>query len=391
MTTPQIGYCTNVHAGANLDQTRTNLLRYACVVKEKFSPTSPMGIGLWLSASSAARLVETHQVTGFAEWLREVGLLPFTLNGFPYGDFHRDIVKHAVYHPTWFEPERLAFTKNLIAILHELLPEGLRGSISTVPIAWGTPSLTTQQIAGAVEALRDVANTLSKLEKETGRYICLCLEPEPGCVLTRSEDVLEFFQVHLFRGGDEDILRRHIQVCHDICHQVVMFEDQAAVLRRYHDAGIGVGKIQVSSAVQLPFADTAHEHQQAALTQLKTFDEHRYLHQTCVAQEDSTKYTFYEDLGDALAAEKEPGTHSDWRVHFHVPIYLERFGHLRASQKAILECIRRAAELELTDHFEVETYAWGVLPPEIQQPNLASGIAEEMEWFRQSWNQMQNA
>src|SRR5438045_3265847 len=34
----QLGYCTNVHAGVGLDQTRANLERYALAVKRRFSP-----------------------------------------------------------------------------------------------------------------------------------------------------------------------------------------------------------------------------------------------------------------------------------------------------------------------------------------------------------------
>ena len=39
-------------------------------------------------------------------------------------------------------------------------------------------------------------------------------------------------------------------------------------------------------------------------------------------------------------------------------------------------------ELGLTPHLEVETYAWGVLPPELRQPDLAAGIAQELAWLR---------
>ena len=75
----------------------------------------------------------------------------------------------------------------------------------------------------------------------------------------------------------------------------------------------------------------------------------------------------------------------EWRVHFHVPVYLERFDLLGASQEAIRECLREAAAHGTTTHFEVETYAWGVLPPELRQPDLAAGIADEMRWFRAAW------
>ena len=29
----------------------------------------------------------------------------------------------------------------------------------------------------------------------------------------------------------------------------------------------------------------------------------------------------------------------------------------------------------------METYAWPVLPPDLQQPDLAAGIADELKWY----------
>src|SRR6185369_12857474 len=84
-----IGYCTNVHAGATLDVTRANLEKHAVAVKQRFSPERPMGVGLWLSANAAAQLVAAQGESQFRDWLAERGLVPYTLNGFPYGDFHQ--------------------------------------------------------------------------------------------------------------------------------------------------------------------------------------------------------------------------------------------------------------------------------------------------------------
>jgi sugar phosphate isomerase/epimerase len=379
--TMQYGYCTNVHAGADLQQTRANLERYALAVKRRFSPEAPMGIGLWLSASAARKLVGEGRVGEFAAWLAEVGLVPFTLNGFPFGDFHQPIVKHRVYEPTWWEPSRLAYTRDLIAILDGLLPPGMDGSISTLPLAWGDPAPEPGRMKAAAEALREVAADLARLELETGRLIRLCLEPEPGCVVQYSGDAVRLFEGHLLGGPDEAAVRRHLGVCHDVCHAAVMFEDQAEVLRRYAAAGITVGKVQVSSAVRLPGGLTGEE-RAAALRQLGGFAEDRYLHQTMVRREPGAPPLFYEDLPGALAAECA----GEWRVHFHVPVYLERFGRLEALQPPIVECLQEARGM--CDHFEVETYAWGVLPAELRQPDLAAGIADELAWFRSAWRQV---
>ncbi len=389
LRTVQVGYCTNVHAGVGLDQTRANLERYALGVKRLASPDRPMGVGLWLSAPAARQLLAGNLVGEWTAWLRAVGLVPFTLNGFPFGDFHQPVVKHRVYHPTWAEPERLNYTLDLITILDGLLPPGMAGSISTLPLAWGHPAPGAGELAEMAAALRQVAAALARLERERGRLICLCLEPEPGCVLQRSEDVVRFFQEHLLPGHDEAPLRRHLRVCHDVCHQVVMFEDQAEVLARYRAAGIGVGKVQVSSAVCLPPERTEAE-QRAALDQLAAFAEDRYLHQTVTRSAPGAAPVFHEDLPLALAAAQESGG-GEWRVHFHVPIYLERFGRLEASPGAIRECVRAVAAFADTAHFEVETYAWGVLPPELRQPDLATGIAHEMTWFAEAWRQETSA
>src|SRR5262245_14785685 len=95
----EIGYCTNVHAGPTLVQTKANLERYALAVKRRVRPNQPMGVGLWLAAPAAAELLARGGTDDFKSWLAEVGLIPFTFNGFPYGDFHQAEVKHRVYEP----------------------------------------------------------------------------------------------------------------------------------------------------------------------------------------------------------------------------------------------------------------------------------------------------
>lgn len=383
-STLQIGYCTNVHAGADLETTRANLQQHALAVKQQFVPDAPLGVGLWLSAKSARRLREEGQIEEFAAWLAESGLAPFTFNGFPYGDFHQTVVKHKVYKPTWSEQARVDYTLDLIEILDELLPPGMEGSISTLPLQWGTPTPDADQFSVAAANLRAVAGRLARLEAESGRLIYLCPEPEPGCVMDRAEDVVRFFEDHLLTDGDEATIRRHIRVCHDVCHSAVMFEEQADAFRILKAAGIFVGKVQVSSAVVVPFDEIVPEQRADALDQLRSFAEDRYLHQTVVRSSTDTKPAFFEDLPKALDTVENPEELTgQWRVHFHVPVYLERFGHLRTSGKQILECLEIATrEMPELAHFEVETYAWSVLPSELRQERLADGIAKELQWFR---------
>ena len=69
-------------------------------------------------------------------------------------------------------------------------------------------------------------------------------------------------------------------------------------------------------------------------------------------------------------------------MHFHVPLFLERFGLLDTTQGEIMECLA-ALKADEHPHLEVETYAWGVLPEHLRSGALADGIAKEIQWAAQ--------
>jgi uncharacterized protein YhbP (UPF0306 family) len=82
-------------------------------------------------------------------------------------------------------------------------------------------------------------------------------------------------------------------------------------------------------------------------------------------------------------AEHDAALLGEWRVHFHVPLYLERFGLVETTQQTVLECLAAVRRFPGVSHFEAETYAWSVLPDELQVDELALGIADELRWVRQ--------
>ncbi|MBI1246979.1 hypothetical protein GC197_03940 [bacterium] len=377
------GYCTNVHAGANLQQTEDNLNTHATRVQEILGKDQPLGVGLWLSNSAAQSLLEPGKLDQFAQHLRDKQWTAYTFNGFPFGDFHKSVVKLDVYEPTWWQVERLSYTKNLVTILDRLLAPGEEGSISTLPIAWRNPEPTDQQWSATVSNLLEMVDHLHQLEQQSGRLIYLCIEPEPGCLLDTTEDVIQFFHTRLFSAGDQERIRRYLRVCHDVCHAAVMFEDQSTVLQKYADAGILIGKVQISSAIEIHFAELTENQRGEVLAEVAAFAEDRYMHQTTSRDIDGN-VTFYDDLPYAIQAanEKMPELET-WRIHFHMPIYLDQFGLLRTTQSQISDFLSEINRYPEIRHFEVETYAWGVLPPELQHPELATGIAQEIHWLRQ--------
>lgn len=376
---PLVGYCTNVHAGASLAQTRSQLATHSVAVRKRLGD-APLGIGLWLSAQSAAELLQSPvELAQFRDWLSGEGLVVYTINGFPYHDFHQPVVKHEVYRPVWGDPSRTEFTLNLAELLDALAPAGRPATISTLPLAWGGPSLSKEAKTLAAAELLRAADALAEREARTGRRIQICLEPEPGCELGTTTAMLGFFQQFLHPRDQSGHGRRHLAICHDVCHAAVMFEDQAWVLQSCRDAGVSIGKIQVSAAVQAIFPDDDAE--RAAVQQaLHAFNEPRYLHQTSI-HAPSGRDEFFEDLPGALAAHPAETAGAEWRVHFHVPIFLRKFGRLFATQDAILDCLKALPILPETPAIEVETYAWGVLPAELRTATLAEGIAAELQWL----------
>lgn len=401
-----IGYCTNVHAGVDLPAIRENVLQYAVKVRETLSDGEPLGLGLWLP-HQAARELQRSGVSDFAEFLRKLNLRPFTINGFPYDNFHDAIVKHRVYEPTWWQPERLDYTKCLAEVLVGLLPDDERvGSISTLPMGWpktmSGESVTSKQLDQAGANFRELAGFLAQLHSRTGRRIVVAIEPEPGCIIDSCNDCIDWFTKHL----PESAHRQYITVCHDVCHSAVMMEPQQAVLAAYAKAGIGVGKVQVSSAIVADWQSMAVGRRFEALDQLAAFAEDRYLHQTG-RQKANGEFVLEEDLPQLLERVREnrdtngsaeagmpldPVDGDDrWVIHFHVPIFLERFGHLTTSHSEVVDCLRTLLDdsesgtgIDFTGHLEVETYAWSVLPESMRRRGLAEDIAREIRWLKRA-------
>ncbi|GIW96153.1 MAG: xylose isomerase [Pirellulaceae bacterium] len=374
----RIGYCTNVHPATDTGQMLEQWKRYALPVRRGWPADEPMGLGLWLPAEVVRQLSRDPELSRrVRQFLDENQLLPFTANGFPYGDFHSPIVKHNVYFPTWWDPRRADYTMRIADILDSWLPEGEPASISTLPISWGCPPPDDEELKLAARHLLSVARHLADLEARTGRRIVLALEPEPGCALQRSGDVTAFFERYLW-PIDRSLCHAHLGVCHDICHAAVMNEQQTHVLELYRQAGIAIGKLQISSAVRMVLSGKAPDERARAFEQLSSFNEPKYLHQTTVRQEGITD-RFFEDLPLALGYYPEVPAGGIWHVHFHVPVYLKTFGALQATDDALRECLRWICRTSGTFHWEVETYAWNVLPAHLKQPSLADGIRHELE------------
>ena len=128
-----LAYCTNIHRGETWGETRAALETHTLAVRERVAPGQPFAIGLRLSATAARELSDGPVKLAFQRWLTAHDCYVFTINGFPYGQFHGGRVKEAVYTPDWTTSERLDYTNLLFDLLADLVPPGIAGSVSTLP------------------------------------------------------------------------------------------------------------------------------------------------------------------------------------------------------------------------------------------------------------------
>ena len=387
-----LGYCTNIHPGEAWDDHFKHLREQVPAVKAAVSPDRPLALGLRLANLASIDLMQPKKLADFKAWLTATGCYIFTMNGFPYGGFHHERVKDDVHSPDWTTADRVDYTIRLFRLLTELLPaDEIEGGISTSPLSyrlwWPTPEARQQAMQTATEAMLTVVDELIRLRQTTGKIMHLDVEPEPDGLLDNCADFVAWYttvlrpaartylaEKHGFSKAEADkALYDHVQLCYDVCHVAVAYEETDVVLAALATAKIRVGKVQISSALQIDFTDNAAE----KLAAIGAFNEPTYLHQVVARLTDGT-LAHFADLPDALAA-YDAATHREWRIHFHVPLFMERYGLLGSTQASVIEALHRQRSVPFTNHLEIETYTWGVLPPDLQAP-ISESISREIAW-----------
>ena len=288
-----LAYSTNVHRGENWPETFAALQRHIPAVKRRVSPGRPFGIGLRLSNLAAEELSNPGRLREFQHWLARNDCHVFTMNGFPFGKFHGARVKDNVYRPDWTSPKRLAYTNRLFDLLAQLLPEGVEGSVSTLPGSFKEFIMRPAQGRQIRDSLWQCVEHIAEVSQRTGRTLHLGLEPEPLCLFENTEETIAFFQQMRSEHRKDPRLDRHLGVTYDACHFAVEFEEPAQAIGALRKNGIKISKLQLSSALKTRPTP-------AACRELAAFADNIYLHQVVAKSPAGRKV--YKDLGPALAA-----------------------------------------------------------------------------------------
>jgi hypothetical protein len=356
-----------------------------------------MGIGLRLSNAASIDLESTEKLDQFKSWLAGNDAYVFTMNGFPFGDFHNVAVKDQVHAPDWTTKERLDYTLRLFDILAKLLPEGMTGGISTSPLTYrfwySSDDLLLKAREKATSNVCSVIEHLYLLKKQQGIEMHLDIEPEPDGLLETGEEFIEWYQnfliptakrelVYRLNISEEEVIaavRQHICLCYDICHFAIGYESHPKILNELLMNSISVGKIQISAALKADLLSDQDE-RHCLFNAFSRYNEPTYLHQV-VARTNDQHLIRYRDLPEALTDIQNPDV-DEWRAHFHVPIFQENMGLLKSTQSDILEVLNIHKTHPFTTHLEVETYTWEVLPDTLKAP-IDQSIIRELKWVKE--------
>jgi sugar phosphate isomerase/epimerase len=391
--TSHLTYCMNIHPGEAWEDQRQAIAGEACAVKAALAPDRPFGLGLRLSRRAIDTLDTPAARDDLRGLLAERGLYVFTVNAFPYGPFHGQPVKTNVYTPNWSQRERLDYTLRVAELLAGLLPDGVEGSVSTVPIAYKDPPLPTPRLVRVCEQLADAAFALHALEARTGRLIHLGLEPEPDCLIETTPACIAFFDRSLLPLGTAwlrrhqgltaqqagQILHRHIGVCFDTCHLAMAFESLPESLQALHRHGIRISKVQLSAALETQTT------QQAVYTLFPFSRDKVYLHQVKIRLTDGTLDAWRDLTPERLTTWTAKTPRRPCRVHFHVPLDFTGAEGLSSTAALLTPTFYATARQCGVRHFEIETYTLAVLPPPLQQRSLVDSILAEYRHVLAAW------
>jgi hypothetical protein len=377
-----LAYCTNIHPAETWAETFNVLETDVLAVRDRLKSDGLLegsfAIGLRLSAQAAVELLEGERLSTFKNWLAQNDCYLFTINGFPYGSFHGTRVKEQVYQPDWTTGERLEYTSHLFALIAELCPAESGGSVSTLPASFKEFEADENLIFANLYA---VACGIEDRSMESGKDLHLGLEPEPLGHFENTAETLAFFErFHDWcdrRELSTEVVKKRIGLNYDCCHFAIEFDDCRTSLEAFREAGIRISKVHLSSALEFDPNDAN------SLTALQTFDEPTYLHQVILSGENGLQRArdlpeFFQGLDSGLWS---LDSQSKARCHFHVPLYAEAADPLGTTQNHVRDLLAYREEFpDFCQHFEIETYTWGVLPESLQT-DLTSQIVQEFEWI----------
>lgn len=377
-------YCSNIFKEKTWKNLFCKLKIYITNLKVFFRKKH-IGLSLCISNSLANEIKKTDILLNLISWLKKNRLYISSINGFVYQTFHQKNIKERIYLPDWTSKKRLIFTQNLIKILKTVIKKNHDGSISTLPIsykAWTKENHKHYILYKTSKHLSILLELLINIKKQQQNIIHLDIEPEPQCLIETYKEIKTFFEHWLIPICEKYLtpkypkhtlkthVYKHIQICYDICHFSVNFENHQKILTSIKKSKIKIGKIQISSALKINL-NNKNKHQQ--LKTLLTLQSSPFLHQT--TEKNGNKIKKYPDIKHILNTFKEK-KHGELRIHCHISIHEKIYKNIETTCEETQNTLKSFLQKLHIKHIEIETYTHNI----IYEDNPIDTIIKEYTW-----------
>lgn len=313
--------------------------------------------------------------------LRLVGISGVNIDGGAKAEVHR---------PDWRSEERLGFMFRAANLAAEVT-QADEFSITTNALAYRSaidPGMPGNWAALTLNLIR-VVEHLVRIRERTGLTIHIDLEPEPSSLLRDTDDVVRYWEQWLIPRGAAmlsdrmpitdgtavDAVLRHVRIALDTAHAAVVWDDPATSLDRFQAAGVRIGRLQVSAAVECEIPVDGDERADVAAA-LRGLENPKLLQQV-VAVRYGEIVARYEDLPDAMVA-IDSAAGETWRLHTHAPVLADRYGVLgttrAVTEQWLWEITARGLGVGL---IELRSANWSMVP---DGGDVAEMIAREAAW-----------
>lgn len=304
-------------------------------------------------------------------------------------------VKDQVHQPDWRSEERLAFMFGATNLLAEIAdPDGPEPGITTNALSyrsWLDIDFPANWAALTLNVVR-VVQHLANIREKSGITIHMDLEVEPGSVLRDTSDVIRFWndwlltrgaamlsdKMQVTDGTAAEAMNRHVRLALDTAHAAVVRDDAVTSLDQLTEAGVGIGRLQISSALELTVPDSETDQQELLghLNGLRSAT----LSQQLVATRDGAIVKRFDDLPEAI----DSGSAGDtWRIDTHAPVLADRYGIWRSTREAAAAWIREIAARSIdVGMIELRSANWDVVPADDRE-TIEEMVAREAAWVRE--------
>ena len=71
-----------------------------------------------------------------------------------------------------------------------------------------------------------------------------------------------------------------------------------------------------------------------------------------------------------------------------MPIFLDDLDGLSTTRSGIVAALEVHAATPVSDHLEIETYTWDVLPAHLKNGDIVDYVSRELEWIRDEMDRL---